>query len=65
MEAIRVHEFGDADVISNRAGMLAPRANFPGSIEPSRAPHGTSGDKGMFKAICGKVRRCNRENPER
>ena len=64
MEAIRVHEFGDADGMSFRAGMLTPRENFPGSIEPSRAPQGTGGDKGMFKAICGKVRRCNRENLE-
>lgn len=44
-------------------GLLSSQRNFPGSIDPARARR-DAGDKGMFKTICGKVRRCNRENLE-
>lgn len=47
---------------------LTPLRNFPGSIaggfDPSPARRGAVGDRSMFKTICGKVRRCNRENLE-
>jgi hypothetical protein len=45
-------------------GRLTPRRNFPGSIDSARARQNAVGDKGMFKTICGKVRRCNRKNLE-
>ena len=49
---------------SNGEGRLTPLRIFPGAIDPARAQQGARGDKGMFKTICGKVRRCNRENLE-
>lgn len=46
------------------AGELKSRRMFPGTLDPALARRGAGGDKGMFKTICGKVRRCNRENLE-
>jgi diadenylate cyclase len=45
-------------------GPLPPQRFFPGVADPSRLRQSAGGDKGMFKTICGKVRRCNRENLE-
>ncbi|MDT7603099.1 MAG: diadenylate cyclase [Acidobacteriota bacterium] len=45
-------------------GKLAPLRTFPGSVDLARARQNAGGNKGMFKTICGKVRRCNRENLE-
>ncbi len=45
-------------------GTLTPLRLFPGVIDPAFARRGAGGDRGMFKTICGKVRRCNRENLE-
>ncbi|HEX8163413.1 MAG TPA: diadenylate cyclase [Pyrinomonadaceae bacterium] len=44
-------------------GTLPPQGFFPGVADPARARHLADGG-GMFKTICGKVRRCNRENLE-
>jgi hypothetical protein len=52
----------DARGTSSGEGKLTLRRTFPGVVDPARAREG--GDKGMFKTICGKVRRCNRENLE-
>jgi diadenylate cyclase len=64
MKATRVDEYGDANEMSLRAGMLMPRETFPGGFHPSHALQDAVGDKSTFKTICGKVRRCNRENLE-
>jgi diadenylate cyclase len=45
-------------------GTLTPLRLFPGAIDPALSRRRAGGDKGMFKTICGKVRRCNRENLE-
>ncbi len=44
--------------------LSASQGIFPGVIDPLRARRDADSDKGMFKTICGKVRRCNRENLE-
>jgi hypothetical protein len=54
----------DARETSPGQGMLTPRRTFPGGIDSARARQGAGGGGGMFKTICGKVRRCNRENLE-
>jgi diadenylate cyclase len=54
----------DARETSPGGGRLTPRRNFPGVADPARARQNAGGDRGMFKTICGKVRRCNRENLE-
>jgi diadenylate cyclase len=43
---------------------VASSRNISSGVDLTRARQNTGGDKGMFKTICGKVRRCNRENLE-
>jgi len=45
-------------------GKLAPLRTYPGVVDSIRTRQDTRGNRGMFKTICGKVRRCNRENLE-
>lgn len=55
----------DRRASSPGAGKLATRRIFPGGIDSAAgARQGAESDRGMFKTICGKVRRCNRENLE-
>ena len=44
--------------------VLPPGRIFPGVADPARARQDAGGNGGMFKTICGKVRRCNRKNLE-
>lgn len=50
----------DRGATSLGEGKLMPPRIFPGALAPAREGRG----EGMFKTICGKVRRCNRENLE-
>jgi DNA integrity scanning protein DisA with diadenylate cyclase activity len=43
---------------------VASSRNISSGIDLTRARQNAGGNKGMFKTICGKVRRCNRENLE-
>lgn len=45
-------------------GTFPSQRTFPGVADPPRPRRDAGGKEGMFKSICGKVRRCNRENLE-